>query len=115
MLTAVLSMNSVLDLAVMEASLTAAAGLAVSAEICLMRTPAVEISVVRLGPGVFREPLGGAVFVVLSGTASLVFEDTDSLMFLRPGVVGRMDPGSRIRWSVNETLTFVRVVDAVGA
>jgi uncharacterized cupin superfamily protein len=68
----------------------------------------VEAGVWELTAGTVRDTEVDEVFVVLSGDATVRFEDGSSLE-LRPGVAVRLRAGDRTEWVVRQTLRKVYV------
>ncbi|MDF3339319.1 cupin domain-containing protein [Mycolicibacterium septicum] len=60
-------------------------------------------------PGVSRDVEADEVFVVLSGDASVAFDDGSPPIDLRPGSLVRLHAGQRTTWTVRETLRKVFV------
>ncbi|MFV8053737.1 cupin domain-containing protein [Mycobacterium sp. 48b] len=60
-------------------------------------------------PGVSRDVESDEVFVVLSGDASIAFDDGCPMIDLRPGSLVRLHAGQRTTWTVRETLRKVFV------
>ncbi len=58
-------------------------------------------------PGVSRDVEADEVFVVLSGDASVAFDDGSPTIELRPGSLVRLSAGQRTMWTVRETLRKV--------
>ena len=68
----------------------------------------VEIGVWELASGTVRDVEADEVFVVLSGDATVRFEDGESVE-LGPGSVVRLRAGERTEWEVRATLRKVYV------
>ncbi|WP_051288682.1 cupin domain-containing protein [Mycobacterium sp. URHD0025] len=60
-------------------------------------------------PGISRDVEADEVFVVLSGDASVAFDDGSPTIELRPGSLVRLSAGQRTTWTVRETLRKVFV------
>lgn len=69
----------------------------------------VTIGVWEHTPGVSRDVEADEVFVVLSGDATVAFEDGSPAVDLRPGSLVRLYEGQRTTWTVRETLRKVFV------
>jgi uncharacterized cupin superfamily protein len=70
-----------------------------------------DVGIWEMTAGVARDVEVDEVFVVLSGSATVGFEDGSS-MLLRPGDVARLAAGSRTTWSVHEPLRKVYITPA---
>jgi uncharacterized cupin superfamily protein len=68
-----------------------------------------EIGVWELTPGVVHDVEADEVFVVLSGCATIDFEDGGNPIEVRAGDVVHLRDGQRTRWTVTETLRKVYV------
>ena len=68
----------------------------------------VEVGVWEMSPGTATDIEVDEVFVVLSGSASLSFEDGESVE-LGPGSVVRLRAGEHTTWVVRETLRKIYV------
>ena len=68
-----------------------------------------EVGVWEITPGVVTDTEEDEVFVVLSGRASLSFEDGPEPIEVRAGCVVRLAAGMRTTWTVHETLRKVYV------
>ncbi|WP_179474421.1 cupin domain-containing protein [Mycolicibacterium vinylchloridicum] len=66
-----------------------------------------EIGVWEMTPGVMRDVEAEEVFVVLSGAATVGFEDGGPPLTLSAGDVVRLTKGTRTVWTVTETLRKV--------
>lgn len=55
-------------------------------------------------PGISRDVETDEVFVVLSGDASVAFDDGTPTIELRPGSLVRLSAGQRTTWTVRDTL-----------
>lgn len=60
-------------------------------------------------PGVSRDVEADEAFVVLTGDATVAFDDGSPPIGLRPGVFVRLQAGQRTTWTVRETLRKVFV------
>ncbi|QRY53973.1 cupin domain-containing protein [Mycolicibacterium septicum] len=69
----------------------------------------VTVGVWEHTPGVSRDVESDEVFVVLSGDASVAFDDGSPTIDLRPGSLVRLHAGQRTTWTVRETLRKVFV------
>ncbi|WP_228484565.1 cupin domain-containing protein [Microbacterium cremeum] len=68
------------------------------------------IGVWEMSPGAMRDVEADEVFVVLSGSATVVFDEPPlPPVELRPGSVVRLTAGMRTVWTVHETLRKVYV------
>lgn len=67
-----------------------------------------EIGVWEMTPGVCTDVEADEVFVVLSGSATVKFDD-GSAVELRPGSVVRLHEGEHTTWTVRETLRKIYV------
>ena len=106
--------NSVVDISEFDLPRHFVADAAHAGIIELLATPYVGVRAVRIAPGIATGTdvdIDG-FFVVAAGTACVVFEGGDGLLFLRQGVVGRLASGTRTRWTITESLTLICVVDA---
>lgn len=63
----------------------------------------VEFGIWQLTPGTARDIEADEVFLVLTGDATVEFED-GSQIELRPGVIVRLHAGDHTTWVVRETL-----------
>ncbi|HET7800281.1 MAG TPA: cupin domain-containing protein, partial [Humibacillus xanthopallidus] len=72
---------------------------------------AAEVGVWEMTPGTATDVEADEVFVVLSGRATLTFEDGETLE-LHPGVVVRLHEGERTTWAVHETIRKIYVTPA---
>lgn len=73
-----------------------------------------EIGVWQMTPGVATDVETDEVFVVLSGAATVTFEDGREIT-LKPGTLCRLHEGQRTTWHVTETLRKVYLVSADSA
>lgn len=69
----------------------------------------VEVGIWEMTPGSARDVEADEVFVVLSGAASVRFDDGRRIS-LRPGDVMALSKGERTVWTVTETLRKVYVL-----
>jgi uncharacterized cupin superfamily protein len=70
----------------------------------------VEIGVWEMAPGAMRDVEADEVFVVLSGSATVDFEEpAKPSIEVRPGSVVRLAAGMRTIWTVHETLRKVYI------
>ncbi|GAA1994719.1 cupin domain-containing protein [Catenulispora subtropica] len=69
----------------------------------------------QMTPGVVTDTEADEVFVVLSGRATVEFED-GTVLEVGPGDVAVLTEGARTRWTVHETLrkVYQATVDPVG-
>lgn len=68
------------------------------------------VGVWEMAPGAMRDVEADEVFVVVSGSAAVSFEDPPlPPIDLRPGTVVRLTAGMRTVWTVHETLRKVYV------
>ena len=68
------------------------------------------IGVWEMSPGAMRDVEADEVFVVLSGSATVSFEDPElPEVSLAPGAVVRFTAGMRTVWTVHETLRKVYI------
>lgn len=64
-----------------------------------------QVGVWEMTPGSMRDVEEDEVFVVLTGSATVVFEEPAlPEAELRPGSIMRLQAGMRTRWTVHETL-----------
>lgn len=74
----------------------------------LVEYPGAEIGLWQMTPGVMTDIEADEVFVVLSGSATVVVEPDDvsarRTLHLVPGSVVRLTAGMRTTWTVTETL-----------
>ncbi|QKE85058.1 cupin domain-containing protein [Arthrobacter sp. NEB 688] len=66
----------------------------------------VEVGVWEMSAGTARDTEVDEVFVVLSGSGTVEFEDGERIL-LAPGTVVRLSVGERTRWTVEEPLRKV--------
>jgi uncharacterized protein len=66
-----------------------------------------EVGVWEMTPGVMRDVEAEEIFVVLSGAATVEFDDGTTALRLGPGDVVRLAEGSQTTWTVTETLRKV--------
>ncbi|GGF19322.1 cupin domain-containing protein [Subtercola lobariae] len=69
----------------------------------------VTVGVWEITPGVVTDREVDEVFVVISGSAVVEFENTECLLHLTAGTIGRLRAGTRSRWTVTETLRKVYI------
>ncbi|MUL81437.1 MULTISPECIES: cupin domain-containing protein [unclassified Mycolicibacterium] len=69
----------------------------------------VSIGIWEHTPGVSRDVESDEVFVVLSGDATVAFDDGSPAIDLRPGSLVRLYAGQHTTWTVRETLRKVFV------
>jgi len=63
----------------------------------------VEVGLWEAGPGTDTDVEADEVFLVLSGTGTVTFDD-GSAIDLRPGVLVRLHEGDRTTWEIGERL-----------
>lgn len=63
-----------------------------------------EVGVWEMSPGAMRDIEVDEVFLVLSGAATVDFEDDGRSIRLAPGDIVRLNTGMRTVWTVTETL-----------
>lgn len=68
------------------------------------------IGVWEITPSVSIDVEADEVFVVLSGRATVSFDDGSPDLHLQAGVVARLQAGSRTTWTVPETLRKIYIV-----
>jgi hypothetical protein len=107
-----LAPNSVLDISGFDLSPDSVTTSAGSSVVELLATTSAQMRALQIPPGVSTDIEIGGFFIVAAGTACVVFEGGDRLLFLRRGVVGRLTSGTRTRWTVTETLTLICIDDA---
>ncbi|MCV7192383.1 cupin domain-containing protein [Mycolicibacterium brumae] len=66
-----------------------------------------EVGVWEMSPGVMTDVEAEELFVVLSGAATVEFDDGSPALALRAGDVVRLAGGSHTVWTVTETLRKV--------
>lgn len=66
-----------------------------------------EVGVWEMTPGSMSDTEEDELFVVLSGAATVEFEDDGSWLLIGPGDVVRLRAGSRTLWTVTQTLRKV--------
>lgn len=71
----------------------------------------VEVGIWEMTTGVARDTEAEEIFIVLSGSGVVEFED-GSTVNLGPGVAIRLHAGERTRWTITETLRKVYVAVA---
>lgn len=69
-----------------------------------------ELGVWEMSEGAMRDVEADEVFVVVAGRAEVVVEGQSEPLRLAPGVVGRLQAGTRTVWTVTETLRKVYVL-----
>lgn len=67
----------------------------------------VEVGVWEMTAGAARDTEAEEVFVVLTGRATLAFEDDGEVLELAPGAVVHLRAGDRTTWTVHEPLRKV--------
>jgi uncharacterized cupin superfamily protein len=65
----------------------------------------------QITPGVAVDIDGDEIFVVVSGRASVELLDTGEVLELSPGTVGILEPGTKTKWTVHETLRKAYQID----
>ncbi|WKG04787.1 cupin domain-containing protein [Mycolicibacterium sp. HK-90] len=75
----------------------------------LLELSGVTIGVWEHSPGVSRDVEADEVFVVISGDATVAFDDGSPAMDLRPGSLVRLYEGQHTTWTVRETLRKVYI------
>jgi uncharacterized cupin superfamily protein len=73
----------------------------------LGRFGGLDVGVWEMTPGVMRDEEADEIFVVLSGSATVEFDDGTTALSLRPGDVVRLAEGTNTVWTVTETLRKV--------
>ena len=73
----------------------------------LGRFGGLDVGIWEMTPGVMSEVEADEVFVVLSGAATVEFDDGTAPLTLGPGDVVRLAEGARTVWTVTETLRKV--------
>jgi uncharacterized cupin superfamily protein len=73
----------------------------------LGRFGGLEVGVWEMTPGVMSDVEADEVFVVLSGAATVEFDDGTAPLTLGPGDVVRLAEGARTVWTVTDTLRKV--------
>ena len=73
----------------------------------LGRFAGLDVGVWEMTPGVMRDEEADEVFVVLSGAATVEFDEGTATMELKPGDVVRLAEGAKTVWTVRETLRKV--------
>lgn len=71
----------------------------------------VETGIWEMTEGVARDTEAEEIFIVLSGSGQVEFED-GSTVALAPGVAVRLFAGERTRWTITETLRKVYIAVA---
>lgn len=69
-----------------------------------------EVGIWEMTVGAMRDIEADEFFVVLSGSATVEFDDGTPALHLRPGSVARLSQGAHTRWTVTETLRKIYVV-----
>ena len=86
------------------------AGAPTTAVVVLDDTGDREIGIWEMTPGTARDTEADELFVVLSGRATIVFEDPAlAELEIGPGSVVRLAEGMRTTWTVTETLRKVYI------
>lgn len=67
----------------------------------------VRLGVWEMTPGAMRDVEIDEIFIVLTGAATVTFEDGTATMYLKPGDIARLHAGQRTVWTVSETLRKV--------
>ncbi|MFG2044939.1 cupin domain-containing protein [Dactylosporangium sp. NPDC048998] len=67
-----------------------------------------EVGVWEMTPGTSTDVEIDEVFVVLSGSATVAFED-GSILTLSPGAAARLHAGDKTTWTVHETLRKIYI------
>ncbi|MEF2977296.1 cupin domain-containing protein [Subtercola sp. YIM 133946] len=77
----------------------------------------VSVGVWEVTPGIVTDTESSEVFVVISGSAVVEFENSERMLHLSPGTIGRLEAGTRSRWTVTETLrkVYITLPDASAA
>lgn len=70
----------------------------------------VAVGIWEIGPSVTLDIEADEMFVVLTGSAVVSFEDGTPDLTLRPGIMARFTTGQRTRWVVAETLRKIYVL-----
>ncbi|MGY4712326.1 cupin domain-containing protein [Mycolicibacterium sp. CBM1] len=73
----------------------------------LGRFGGLQVGVWEMTPGVMSDVEADELFVVLSGAATVEFDDETSALTLGPGDVVRLAAGAKTVWTVSETLRKV--------
>ena len=73
----------------------------------LGRFGGLDVGVWEMTPGVMRDEESDEVFVVLSGSATVEFDDGTTALSMQPGDVVRLAEGAKTVWTVTETLRKV--------
>jgi len=73
----------------------------------LGRFGGLDVGVWEMTPGVMRDQEADEIFVVLSGTATVEFDDGTTALSMQPGDVVRLAEGAKTVWTVTETLRKV--------
>ncbi|MBT0773375.1 cupin domain-containing protein [Kineosporia sp. J2-2] len=107
-MTRVLDTSSPIPLAAVESSMVDD-GKPTTGSRPLTALAGLEIGVWEMTTGTARDIEADEVFVVLSGSATVTFDDGD-VIELGPGVLVRLHAGDSTSWVVHETLRKVYVV-----
>ena len=73
----------------------------------LGRFGGLDVGVWEMTPGVMLDEEADEIFVVLSGSATVEFDDGTTALSLQPGDVVRLAEGAKTVWTVTETLRKV--------
>ena len=108
-----LDMNRVLDVATTVPTTPLAPGTVIdgapeTGSRALAAVAGVEVGVWEMSPGTATDVEVDEVFVVLSGSATVTFEDGEAVD-LAPGSVVRLRAGEQTTWVVRETLRKIYV------
>ena len=74
-----------------------------------------DVGIWEMTVGAMRDVEADEFFVVLSGTATVEFDDGSPALHLSAGSVARLSAGAATRWTVTETLRKVYVTPATPA
>ena len=88
------------------------AGAPTTAASTLTEIGGIEVGVWEMTPGTMSDVEAEEVFVVLSGSATVAFDDDTPGLRLRAGDVVRLAAGARTVWTVTETLRKVYLTGA---
>ena len=66
-----------------------------------------DVGVWEMTPGVMLDEEADEIFVVVSGSATVEFDDGTTALSLQPGDVVRLAEGAKTVWTVTETLRKV--------
>lgn len=75
----------------------------------------VAVGVWEMTPGMMRDVEVDEVFIVLSGSATVEFDDGTTIFELRAGDVARLTQGAHTTWTVTETLRKVSLTLNISA